>query len=231
MSCKTTNDSLRPEESFSSLIKRQNMKMLFAFLTGYALLSQPVYVAAQLSAVHQSAINDLFVTADLGPPLQDRTVTSTDKGDKPGEFNKAMLKTCCEKIVKDIQRVYFLSNRNGKMKLQVRGLYTRGAALFFALKLTNRSPLDYAVDSIAFFILQKGQHKQPPVRLNELSPVYIYESAAHVKGFGRATTVMVLPRLKLARGQRLLIEVSEKNGGRQLQVLASYFILENARLI
>ena len=205
--------------------------MLFAFLTGYALLSQPVYVAAQLSAVHQSVINDLFVTTDLGPPVQDRTVTEIDKGNKPGEFNKSMLKTCCEKIEKDIQRVYFLSNRNGKMKLQVRGLYTRGPALFFALRLTNRSPLDYAVDSIGFFVLQKGRHKQPPVRLNTLTPVYVYDSAARVKGFGRQTSVMVLPRLKLARGQRLLIEVSEKNGGRQLQVLASPFILANARLI
>jgi hypothetical protein len=207
------------------------MKMLFAFLTGYALLSQPDYVAAQAAAVHRSVINDLFVTADSGPPVPDRTVAATDKEDKPGEFNKAMLKACCEKIVKDIQRVYFLTNRNGKMKLQVRGLYTRGPALFLALRLTNRSPLDYAVDSIGFFILQKGQHKQPPVRLNALSPVYVYDSAARVKGFGRQTSVMVLPRLKLARGQRLLIEVSEKNGGRQLQVLASPFILENARLI
>ena len=207
------------------------MKMLFAFLTGYALLSQPDYVAAQLSAVHQSVINDLFVTTDLGPPVQDRTVAATDKGDKPGEFNKSMLKTCCEKIVKDIQRVYFLTNRNGKIKLKVRGLYTHGPALFFALRLTNRSPLDYAVDSIGFFIMQKGQHKQPPVRLNKLSPVYVYDSVARIKGFGRVTSVMVLPKLRLARGQRLLIEVSEKNGGRQLQVLASPFILENARLI
>ena len=207
------------------------MKMLFAFLTGYALLSQPDCVAAQSAAVHRSAINDLFVTADPGPPLPDRVVAATDKGDKPGEFNKAVLKACCEKIMKDIQRVYFLTNRNGKMKLQVRGLYTRGPALFFALRLTNRSPLDYAVDSIGFFILQKGRHKQPPVRLKTLSPVYVYDSAARVKGFGRETSVMVLPRLKLARGQRLLIEISEKDGGRQLQVLASPFILENARLI
>jgi hypothetical protein len=207
------------------------MKMLFAFLTGYALLSPPDYVVAQSPAVHRSAINDLFVTADAGPPAADRAAPAGDKGDKPAAFNKVVLKACCEKIVKDIQRVYFLSNRNGKMKLQVRGLYTRGAALFFALRLRNRSPLDYDVDSITFFILQKGPHKQPPVRLNELSPVYVYDSVTRVKGFGRVTSVMVLPRLKLARGQRLLIEVSEKYGRRQLQVLASHFILENARLI
>jgi hypothetical protein len=207
------------------------MKMLFAFLTGYALLSQPDYANAQGMVLPRPVINDLFITANSGPPVPDRVAPAGDKGDKPGEFNKAMLKTCCEKIAKDIQRVYFLNNRNGKIKLKVRGLYTHGAALFFALRLTNRSPLDYAVDSISFFLMQKGQHQQPPVRLKKLSPVYVYDSVARIKGFGRVTSVMVLPKLRLARGQRLLIEVSEKNGGRQLQVLASPFILENARLI
>ncbi len=207
------------------------MKALFAILTGYALLSLPDYGYAQALALHRSVINELFATADPGPPIAKGTVPAGDKRDKPGEYNKAQLKACCQKIAKDIQRVYFLNNRNGKMKMQVRGLYTRGPALFFALRLTNRSPMDYVVDSIGFFIVQKGQHTQPPVRLNELSPVYVYDSAALVKRFGRVTSVMVLPRLRLARGQRLLIEVSEKYGRRQLQVLASSFILENARLI
>ena len=112
--------------------------MLFAFLTGYALFSPPDYVVAQSPAVHRSAINDLFVTADAGPPFADRAAPAGDKGDKPAAFNKVVLKACCEKIVRDIRRVYFLNHRNGKMKLQVRGLYTRGPALFFALKLTDR---------------------------------------------------------------------------------------------
>jgi Domain of unknown function (DUF4138) len=174
------------------------MKMLFAFLTGCTLLSQPDCAVAQ-------------------PP--------------PAGYNKIMLKACCMKIAKDIRRIYFLSNQNGKMKLVVRGLYTRGTALFFALRLKNRSSLSYNIDSIGFFVMQKGLHKQPPLRLNRLSPVYVYDSAVRVNGFGQVTSVMVLPRPKLVRGQRLLIEVSEKNGGRQLQVLASHFILLNARLI
>ena len=141
--------------------------MLFAFLTGYALLSQPDYAAAQLTAVHQAEINDLFVTADSGPPVPDRVAPAGDKGDKPGEFNNALLKTCCEKIVKDIQRVYFLTNRNGKIKLKVRGLYTHGAALFFALRLTNRSPLDYAVDSIGFFTMSGLNFSSSVIRVSK----------------------------------------------------------------
>jgi hypothetical protein len=64
-----------------------------------------------------------------------------------------------------------------------------------------------------------------------LSPVYVYDSATLIKGYGRVTSVIVLPRLTLGKGKRLLIEVLEKNGGRQLQVQASNFTLENAKLI
>ena len=56
-----------------------------------------------------------------------------------------------------MQRIYYLNSRSGKMKLQVRGIYVRGAMLFFSLKLINRSSLDYAIDSIRFFIAVKGK--------------------------------------------------------------------------
>ncbi len=207
------------------------MRVLLALLAVYALLGRPDHVATQPPAANRPALNDLFVTAGSGPPMPGTPNLAEDKGDKPAAYNKAELKACCVKIAKDIQRVYLLNNRNGKMKLQVRGLYTRGPVLFFALRLKNRSPLDYDVDSVGFFVMQKRQHKQPPVQLRQLSPVYVYDSAVRVKSFGRVTSVMVLPRLKLGRGQRLLIKVSEKNGIRQLQVLASPFILANARLI
>lgn len=120
------------------------------------------------------------------------------------------------------------------MKLQIRGIYTRGEAIFFSLRLINRSPLDYDVDSIRFFLTQKekGVHPAAPrTRVKTLSPVYVYDSATLIKGYGRVASVIVLPRLTLGRGKRLLIEVLEKNGGRLLQVQASNFTLVNAKLI
>ena len=41
--------------------------------------------------------------------------------------------------------------------------------------------------------------------------MYVYDSAALVKGYSRTTSVFVLPRLTLARHRRLQIEVLEKN--------------------
>lgn len=203
------------------------MKSFFSFLTGCALLSQPNYASAQTGAAHGQAINQLFSAVARSSAGGGDTAVSAVKS---AGVNKE-LKACCEKVVNAAQRIWYLNDRSGKMKLQVRGIYTRKTTLFFVLRLNNRSPLDYDVDSIRFFIAQKEKWKRSAQRLTELSPVYVYDSAVQVKGYGRVTSVIVLPRFTLARKRRLLIEVLEKNGGRQLQVQASNFTLENARLI
>jgi hypothetical protein len=188
------------------------MKLLLVLLAGYTLLSQPDHAVAQGGAAVKAGV--------MAAP---ESVAAA--------ANQAQIKTCCQKIVRDMQRLYYLNNRNGKMRLVVRGIYTRGKSLFFSLKLINRSPLDYDVDSIRFFVAEKVKGVHPLERINELKPVYVYDSATQVKGYGRAATVYVLQRLSLARHHRLQIEVLEKNGGRQLLVQAANFTLETAKLI
>jgi hypothetical protein len=146
-------------------------------------------------------------------------------------IDQAVIRRCCEKIKNDVQRVYFLQNRNGKMKLQIKGVYAHGPAIFFWLQLSNRSPLDYEVDSIRFLIAATGKNKAPAVALKSLQPVYVYDSAGLVPGRRRAVSIFVLPRFTLSSGQQLLINVQEKNGGRQLKVQATNWTLERARPI
>ena len=194
------------------------MKLLLVLLAGYALLGQPGNAAAQAG---MAAARDQPATGLVQPTASREQVAAI----------QAQLKACCQKIARDVQRIYYLNNRNGKVRLVVRGIYTRGKSLFFSLKLINRSALDYDVDSIRFFVAEKQKGVHPLQRLNELAPVYVYDSAVLVKGFSRAMSIFVLPRLTLARHRRLQIEVLEKNGGRHLLVQASNFTLETAKLI
>ena len=177
------------------------MKVLFVLLTGCALFSGQGRGAAQAVAAN----------ARDQPVIQ--------------------LKACCQKITRDIQRLYYLNNRNGKVRLVVRGIYTHGKSLFFSLKMINRSPLDYDVDSIRFFVAERRKGLHTLERLTELAPLYVYDSLTAVKGYSRSAGVYVLQRLSLARHRRLEIEVREKSGGRHLLVGASNFTLEMAKLI
>ena len=192
------------------------MKFLLVLLTGYALFSQPGHATAQ--GVPAVARDQPAAGHEQLAPNRVQVAV-----------NQTQLKACCQKIARDVQRIYYLNNRNGKVRLVVRGIYTRGKSLFFSLRLINRSPLDYDVDSIRFFVAEKK--KRALQRLNQLTPVYVYDSVTLVKGYSRTMSVFVIPRMTLARHRRLQIEVLEKNGGRHLLVQASDFTLETAKLI
>lgn len=195
------------------------MKQLLFLLAAIALFGQFNYAVAQTAAT-QGQMPDQFLTAVIRSSVAYKS-----------PIDPVAIKRCCEKIGKDIQRVYFLQNRNGKMKLQIKGVYTHGASIFFWMQLNNRSPLDYDIDSIRFLVSAAGKNKGPASLIKALQPVYVYDSTAMVPGHGRAVSIFVLPRFTLSAGQRLLINVQEKNGGRQLQVQATNWTLERARLI
>ena len=115
------------------------MKNYLFLLAATALLGQVHRVTAQTTASSQGQTLDHLFTTVIRSSVANRPADTKVNGIP---ISPTDLRRCCEKISRDIQRVYFLSNRNGKMKLQVRGVYTHGAVLFFWLQLNNRSPLD-----------------------------------------------------------------------------------------
>jgi hypothetical protein len=200
------------------------MTKYLLLLAAAALFGQVHRVTAQTMASSQGqTLDHLFSTyirsSAVNPPVLS----------KPVPLNPTDLRRCCEKIDRDIQRVYFLRDRNGRMKLQVRGVYTHGAALFFWLQLNNRSPLDYDVDSIAFQITASGGSRVSPAPLRSLAPFYVFDSTASVPGHSRVTSIFVLPRFTLPAGRELTIRVFEKNGGRHLRIQTGNYTLERAR--
>ena len=235
------------------------MTKFLSILTGLALLSQADHATAQMGAVKNQGLDQFFssVLQSSSPVVsQGRPKTAEVKG----EEHNLLLKASCEKIMKEDMRISNpmnwlamspmnpmimwgdrLTARSGKMKLQLRGIYTQGSALYFLLRMHNRSALDYDVEAIRFFISEPATRKNPLVssplvRNGELKPVYVYDSSSMVRnsmlrGYGQVTNVIVLPRFTLTYGKRLTIEMLEKNGGRHLQLQTTNFMLERARIL
>jgi hypothetical protein len=202
------------------------MKNYLFLLAATALLGQVHRVTAQTTASSQGQTLDHLFSTVIRSSAADRPEDSKING---VPMSTTDLRRCCEKIDRDIQRVYFLRDHNGKMKLQVRGVYTHGAVLFFWLQLNNRSPLDYDVDSIAFQITAAGGKRTSPAPPKTLAPFYVFDSTVTVPGHSRVTSIFVLPRFTLPVGRQLTIHVLEKNGGRHLQIITGNYTLERAR--
>ncbi|WP_431216852.1 DUF4138 domain-containing protein [Puia sp. P3] len=204
------------------------MSRMTTILTGLVLLSQTSAAVAQTGAVKNKGMEQLFSTVR-------RTSPSAATADPPGaglpiaEERVILLRSSCEKIIKEGSWISYGNDRIGKMKLQLRGIYTQGSVLYFLLRLKNRSSLDYDIEAIHFSIA--GTPGKSSTGIRELPPIYLYDSNSVIRGYSHSSNVVVLPKFTLPAGRRLMIEVIEKNGGRHLRLMAGNFMLERARIL
>ncbi|HEY4063790.1 MAG TPA: DUF4138 domain-containing protein [Puia sp.] len=208
------------------------MKLFFALLAGGILLHLTTDTCAQGGKFSLSAgprTDQLFSTVIRSSAFMSSDSLS-DVEKRAGKVGEEAMKICCEKVKNDKRRIWYVSTRNGRMIMQLMGIYTRETLLFFHLSLSNRSYLDYDMDSIRFFIADKGGKDVSPKR-TELVPVYVYGNTQRIRGKSREPSVIALRRFTLPPGKRLLIEAREKNGGRHLQLQADNGPLVRARLI
>ena len=140
------------------------------------------------------------------------------------------LESWCKQVQKDRRRIYYLFHRKFRMSFQLKGIYAHQGLLFFRLSLNNRSHLDYDVDSIRFFIWDSRDNKRSIPSLS-LPAVYSYGNTSLIQGKSQEESVIVLPQLTLPTGKYLVIEVTEKHGGRKLELFVSNFTLLRSRLI
>jgi hypothetical protein len=140
------------------------------------------------------------------------------------------LENWCKQVQKDRRRIYYLINRSFRMSFQVKGVYTHQGLLFFRLAISNRSHLDYNVDSIRFFMWDSKDHRKN-VPLIHLPAVYSYGNTSLIHGKSQEECVVVLPQVTLPVGKYLVIELTEKQGGRKLELFVSNFTLLRSRLI
>lgn len=188
------------------------MKHFFVLLTG-SLFLHPFTASAQSAVM----------------PITRATLKSF-----PGQTNaisEKELQGYCSKLQKDHRRIYYLISRGFRMNLQLKGIYSHEKLLFFRLSVSNHSHLDFDVDSIRFFMREARVTKKNSVTPHSLPPLYTYGNTQSIRGKSREESVIVLPRFTLPAEKRLVIEVTEKNGGRKLQLFVDNFTLLRSRLI
>ncbi len=150
------------------------------------------------------------------------------------------LESCCERLMSAKRSIYYLNAHSYKMALQLRAIYARDETMFFCLGLSNHSHINYSVDSIRFYIADekqpaafavRGTGGTPGARSAAMIPLCICGNTRIIRGKTREFCVFALPRFTLPAKKLLVIDVSERNGGRHLQLLADNYLLVRARLV
>ena len=114
------------------------------------------------------------------------------------------------------------------MKAGVTGIYIKDDVLYCQLRFQNQSPIDYEVNYVRFYLRDKKKSKRTAVQETELMPLYTAGNASRVRANNRNIIVVALERFTIPDGKYLLLEIGEKNGGRNLTIKLGNRVLNKA---
>lgn len=111
-----------------------------------------------------------------------------------------------------------LHTRSFDITLRIRGLYMVDQRICFVLEASNGGPIDYHPAYLRWRMLrhQKGHRSAQQERL--LDPLYQQNELINLPATSTARMVYVFDSFTLPKGERLLLELAERNGGRRLRI-------------
>lgn len=106
--------------------------------------------------------------------------------------------------------------RKYDIKLQLNGIFIQNDVMYYRIVVTNHSKIKYDVDQFRFFIRDSKKVKRTASQEIEISPCYILNNAATIDEDSENTFVFAVPKFTIPEEKYLAIQLTEKNGGRQV---------------
>ncbi len=132
------------------------------------------------------------------------------------QFNN--LPSIFEKIAAKKRSVSGPKDSKYDILLRLSGLYIEKNIIYYQLELQNRSNISYDIDMLRFFIRDKKQSKRTASQELEQIPLYVFGNTGSIEGQSKMIVVVALPKFTIPDKKLLYIQLTEKNGGRNLQL-------------
>ena len=126
------------------------------------------------------------------------------------------LATYANAILVKQRTMHGMSDKKWDMVVKVVGIYIKENVIYYQLRLENKSPIDYDIDFLRFYIRDKKKGKRTASQENELKPLYVSGNTSLVRGGGNNIVVVALEKFTIPDAKYLAIQIMEKNGGRHL---------------
>lgn len=154
---------------------------------------------------------------------------------KPVIFNSTLtesqLSQYSSSIIASAKKGKMVSQSKYKVSLALMGIYIKDDAIFYHLQLENRSNIDYDIDFLKFYIRDKKRLKRTATQETEVMPIYVHGDDSAIKSNSGLDLVYVLKKFTIPNARYLAIELYEKNGGRQLDLIVKNRMITKAKPI
>ncbi|MCD7906888.1 MAG: conjugative transposon protein TraN [Clostridium sp.] len=124
------------------------------------------------------------------------------------------------------REIKHIGSRRFGIQYLLKSIYTHNDLLYFHTEIINSSNITLDIDFINFKIVDKKVAKRTAIQEQVITPLRAHNFVTQVSGKSQESTVFALPKFTLPDDKQLVIELSEKNGGRN-----QVFIVENSDLV
>ena len=131
----------------------------------------------------------------------------------------------------DKRIVKHLGSKSFGIRFTVKGIYIHNGKYYFHTEVKNSSNVPFEIDYINFKIVDKKVAKRTVVQQQSIIPLRTYKPLIEIKGNSTEQNVFLLDRFTTTSDKVLLIEIFEKNGGRNQTIQIENSNLIKARLV
>jgi conjugative transposon TraN protein len=104
------------------------------------------------------------------------------------------------------------------IELEITGLYIHEDVIYYRVKISNTTAIGYDISQLRFFVRDQRRSKRTASQEVEIIPVSVQPAAVQVPAFSKVLAVYALPKFTIPDKKNLIIELTEKSGGRHLQL-------------
>lgn len=126
----------------------------------------------------------------------------------------------------DKRQIKHIGSKRFGIQYLLKGIYAHNNLLYLHTSIKNSSNVPFDIDFIRMKIVDKKVMKQTAIQETVIYPLRAYNFISVVPGKRIERTVFAIDKITIPNGKKLVIELYEKNGGRNLS-----FEIENADLI
>ncbi|MFD2825775.1 DUF4138 domain-containing protein [Leeuwenhoekiella polynyae] len=124
----------------------------------------------------------------------------------------------CKYLIQKKQKIGRLKTRNQGIILSVANIVFHKEALYFVMEIENRSGLDYDFNYLNLSTQTRLKGKRKSMQKLPKEPLYTHQAPEKIKAGEIKSFVYVVPKFSLSRDRRLILDLSEARGERELQL-------------
>jgi len=134
------------------------------------------------------------------------------------EMTETEMDNYAGKIIETKKSLKTHRERKHGIGISLRNIYIRDNVMFFHFHLKNQSNINYDVDFLRLYVRDNVKVKRTASQEVDMNPMYVHGNDRAISGQSEQDIVYALEKFTIPDAKQLVIEMFEKNGGRNLNL-------------